>query len=407
MAKEAFTPHFIKSVTCPPGKKSVLHTDRHTMGLRLEVRKSGGKTYYAYYRDEYGAQRKIKIDDATSITLQAARNAVVKIRSRIAEGEDPLKKKQAKRTVPKLDTFFKDRYLPFIKNSKRSWETDLPLYKHHVSPHIGGMRADAIEQSHIYEFYHGMRNKGYAVNTCNRVFALVRRMFNLMIKWGLLERLHSPTKGMDKFQEVLSKERFLNREEINALFAAMKQSSNPQLYFVVAFLLLTGARRTEALRASWDSFDFATGFWRIPFTKSGKPRQIPLSDELMRLLNKLPSRGVSPWLFPNPDTGAPYHDLYTAWNKARKQAGLADLRMHDLRHSFASFLVNSGRSIYEVQKLLGHSDIKITERYAHLADSTLRNAVNSAGQFVQVDVEATQVASATPKRILTPPSFRS
>lgn len=166
--------------------------------------------------------------------------------------------------------------------------------------------------------------------------------------------------------------------------------------------MLTGARKQEALKAAWADLDFETGFWVIPETKSGKPRPVPLSDHLLILLDTLPSRGASPWLFPNPKTGKPYVHIYNAWNTARKKAGLADVRMHDLRHSFASFLVNSGRSLYEVQKLLGHAHISTTERYAHLADATLASAANAAGNYVPMGDAPVRTIDITPKRKLTP-----
>ena len=124
--------------------------------------------------------------------------------------------------------------------------------------------------------------------------------------------------------------------------------------------------------------DFERRLWRIPVTKAGKPRWVPIGDGLMRLMEQLPSRGRSRYVFPNRKTGKPYVSIFHSWDTARRQAGLADVRMHDLRHSFASFLINSGRSLYEVQKLLGHHSIQVTERYSHLAPSTLLDAANAA-----------------------------
>ena len=107
-----------------------------------------------------------------------------------------------------------------------------------------------------------------------------------------------------------------------------------------------------------------------------------MSDAVLSLLEHLPSRTHSPLLFPNPNTGKAYISIWYAWDTARRKAGLSEVRIHDLRHSFASFLVNSGRSLYEVQKLLGHAHIKTTQRYAHLSDETLITAANAAEAFV-------------------------
>jgi integrase len=146
-------------------------------------------------------------------------------------------------------------------------------------------------------------------------------------------------------------------------------------------LILTGARKREAMNAKWSDFDFEHRRWRIPVTKLGKPRHVPLSDGAITLLNSVPRHGCD-WVFPNPKTLMPYDNIFTAWDTARTKAGLSEVRIHDLRHSFASFLVNSGRSLYEVQHLLGHTQIKTTQRYSHLSQDTLLDAANAASVAV-------------------------
>jgi integrase len=151
-------------------------------------------------------------------------------------------------------------------------------------------------------------------------------------------------------------------------------------------LILTGARKREVLDARWSEFDRAQRVWRITLSKSGKARFVPLSDAVLTLLAQLQAehdswpdaeRG-SEWAFVNPVTGKPYSSIYYTWDHARKLAGLPEVRIHDLRHSFASFLINAGRSIYEVQKILGHTQLKTTQRYSHLSQDTLLAAMNTA-----------------------------
>ena len=150
------------------------------------------------------------------------------------------------------------------------------------------------------------------------------------------------------------------------------------LKFIVPMLLLTGARKREVLDAQWQDFDFSRRIWRIPMSKSGKARHVPLSDGAMTLLSTMPRKPGCDWAFANPETGKPYVSIFCAWNTARKKAGLADVRLHDARHSFASLLINSGRTLYEVQHILGHSQVKTTQRYAHLSQDTLLAAANAA-----------------------------
>ena len=144
-------------------------------------------------------------------------------------------------------------------------------------------------------------------------------------------------------------------------------------------LLLTGGRRGEVLNARFAEFDLDQRVWRIPKTKSGRPRTVPLSAAAVELLRELEAQADGPYVCPNPKTGRPFVQVHYAWKRVLRDAGLPDMRMHDLRHSFASFLVNNGRTLYEVQRILGHHTIAITERYAHLAHESLLEAADTVG----------------------------
>jgi integrase len=171
---------------------------------------------------------------------------------------------------------------------------------------------------------------------------------------------------------------------------------------IILFLIYTGARKREALDAKWQDIDWDKKSWRIPKTKSGKVRHIPLSKGALSVLEALENLCLEGrlgrhlkascladmsyrYIFPNIRTGQPYVSFFYSWNAARVRAGMPDLRVHDLRHSFASFLVNAGRSLYEVQELLGHADIRTTSRYAHLSRERLIAAVEVV-PFVEVEV---------------------
>jgi integrase len=146
---------------------------------------------------------------------------------------------------------------------------------------------------------------------------------------------------------------------------------------IIPMMILTGARKREVLDARWEDFDFERRLWRIHTTKLGKPRFIPMSDGVINLLESAPLHNCD-WVFPNPKTLEPYVSIYYSWDSARREEGLEGVRIHDLRHSYASFLVNAGRTLYEVQRLLGHTQIKTTQRYAHLSHDTLLAATNAA-----------------------------
>ena len=183
-------------------------------------------------------------------------------------------------------------------------------------------------------------------------------------------------------EENNKKERNLSEQEIAVLCDAVTQSENEQLNLMLPMLIMTGARRGEVLNAKWEDFDLERQAWRIPVTKSGKARHVPISDGASMLLNPVPQNAKCPWVFANPKTLRPYVSIFSSWDTARKQAGLADVRIHDLRHSFASFLVNAGNSLYTVQKILGHTQIKTTQRYSHLNQDTLIDAANAASKCI-------------------------
>lgn len=173
-------------------------------------------------------------------------------------------------------------------------------------------------------------------------------------------------------------EHFLTSEQANRLLLEVKKSDNKMLQWIVLFLLYTGARKREVLDAKWIDIYLEQKSWRIPKTKSGKIRRIPLSEHAIGVLMEVRKRWgkeAFTFIFPNEKTGLPFNNFFCSWDAARKRAELPYLRVHDLRHSFASFLVNAGRSLYEVQEILGHADIRTTSRYAHLSRERLQQAV--------------------------------
>jgi integrase len=368
----------VKTTECPPDKARIDLYDTVIPGFILEVRSTGGKTYYLRYRDQHGKQKQYKIGDAKSLTFEQARQAAQTLRAKVVLGDSPAEAKAALKKVPTLSEFVTSRYMPYIKGYKRSWDTDESVLKNHILPEFGSSHLDDITQQSVIAFHHGMRAKGYAPATANRIVIMLRYMFNLAKKWGIEGADKNPAVGVKLLEENNKRERYLNAEEVQHLKEAIQKSENPQLKYIIALLLLTGCRKRELLDAQWAHFDLERRSWRIPMSKSGKPRHVPLSDDVLLILRQLPRFENCPYVVPNPKTLVPFNTIFCSWNTARKAAGMPELRMHDLRHSFASFLVNSGRSLYEVQNILGHSQLNTTQRYAHLSQATLLEAANAA-----------------------------
>lgn len=377
MAKIPLTPHLVKNAVCPTEKRKVDLFDTDCKGLMLEVGITGRKTYYLRYQDERGTTRQLRLAAAADVTLAQARALATKYRNQIAMGEDPAANKAELKKVPTISCFIHDQYLPFVKSYKRSWGTDEGLLRNHIEPIWGKRHMDEIRKQDVIALITTHRET-HAPGSCNRLLILLRYLFNLALRWEVPGVKNNPTAGFPLLEENNKCERYLTKEEAVALYQQLGHSDNQMLQFIIPMLILTGARKREVLDARWEDFDLERKSWRIPICKSGKARHVPISDGALRILAEVPRIPHCPWTFPNPATGKPFVSIFYAWNTARKHAGLADLRIHDLRHSFASFLVNAGRSLYEVQQLLGHTQVKTTQRYAHLSRQTLLDATNAA-----------------------------
>jgi integrase len=349
-----------------------------------------------------GRQRNIKIGDASVVTLETARQRVAELQNQRALGRDPLEETRVAKQVPRLEAFVRERYLPYIQTYKRSASTDETLLRLHILPAFGDRHMDGITKYELTAFAQKKHQGGLAPGTVNRLVVLIRYIFNLALDWEAPGVTQNPARRIKLLPENNRRERYLSPDEVRTLAEAVRQSQNGDLEMIIAFLLMTGARKREALDAEWGDFEFEKRLWRIPKTKSGSARHVPLSDGLLHLLSQLPSRQKSPYLFPNPKTGKPYHSIYNSWDSARRRAGLGDVRLHDLRHSFASFLINGGRSLYEVQKLLGHHSISVTERYSHLSNDTLIDAANSASLYASQATPTSSPSEASAGKAVVP-----
>ena len=381
MAKEQFTKAFVGSVSCPADQAKLVFFDKGCRALVLEVRPTGTKVFSLRYVDKRGKQRQHKIGNAHDITLDQARKQADKLRARIAMGEDIEETQNALKQVPTISHYINAVYLPFVEGYKKSWKSDRGLLKNHIEPIWGKKYLDQITRSDLITLMAEHR-KTHAPGSCNRLLILLRYMFNVAVRSGDMGITKNPTAGYPLMKEGNKHERFLTKEDAQVLFEALKRSDNKMLQYIIPLLLLTGARKREVLDARWADFDFERNSWRIHTTKLGCARHVPLSDGAITLLQSVPRFANCPWAFPNPNTKLPFTSIFFAWNTARTAAGLSDVRIHDLRHSFASFLVNAGRTLYEVQLLLGHTQIKTTARYSHLSKDTLLDASNAAARAV-------------------------
>lgn len=384
MPKVKLDAAFCITAVCPEGKDKADYYDETIPNFILTVHATGLKTFSQRYRDEYGKQRQFKLGNYPDISFDKARREAMKVKSRVTVGENPAEERYITRRIPTIAELA-EKYLEYVRTYKRSADIDARYLKHHVLPRYGKKHLNELDQTEIMEWLDSkVRVDGYAQATVNRWQVILSHMMKMAKKWGMPGSDRNPLEGVPQKACNNEIERFLTADETKRLLAAVDASPNPSLGPIVRLLLATGCRKRELLDAKWSEFQLDKQLWRIPMdrTKTAKTRHVPLSKAAMEVIEKLPRYDGVDWLIPNPATLEPYHSVFFAWNKARKAAGLPDLRIHDLRHSHASWLVEAGYSLYIVSKALGHSSSRTTERYAHVSDTTLRNASNAAGNMI-------------------------
>lgn len=363
------------TAVCITGRKRTDYWDTAIPGFVLEVGASGRKTWALRYTDAADRQRQHKIGAHGDITFEQARKAAAKLRAEVTLGGNPRAEKEKKKAIPSYATLA-DQHLTHAKTYQRRPDSTEAVLRLHVVPRWGKLRLDEIKTQDIAVWL-AEKAAGLAPATVEKIRVIFSRSFELARQWGLPGGEINPVRNVPRRRFSNARERFLTAMEAERLFAALKASGDPQVSRIVALLLLTGARKTELLTAQWQHVNLDRKAWYIPTTKTGKPRHVPLSDAAIDIIKSLPRWDDCQWLVPNPETKKPYHTFKRSWDTARTKAGLPDLRVHDLRHSAASFMINAGVDLFAVGRVLGHADHQSTMRYAHLANDTLMKAVEA------------------------------
>ena len=376
------SPAFVRHVSCPSEQKKIDYFDATMRGFMLEVRASGGKTYYQRYTDERGRERQFKIGPADVLPLGQAKRKALQIKAEAVLGGDPQEARQRRRSITTLQCFVDEQYLPFVKGYKRSWKTDETVLRVHILPELGRYFLDEIRPDFILAVTNKMRGEEYAPGSIARVIIILRYIFNLAVKWKVVPPGTNPASGIPVPPDV-QRSRYLGKEEAARLLASIRADENRIAANAILLLFLTGARRNEVTQAEWSYVDWQRGTLFVPKSKNGQPRYIQLNSAAIELLKSAARTDGNPYIFPAPTTGRPMPNLFFPWDRIRQRAGLNDLRLHDLRHSFASFLVNNGKELYDVQNLLGHTNLRSTQRYSHLSPERLGQAAEVIASIVK------------------------
>ena len=372
---DALPPHDPESPS-----REMEYTDAEVVGLRLLVSKSGRKFFYLRYTID---RRKgaVRIGEFPSVSLKDARTRAHELKARVAKGEDPRADRQQRAQMPTVEEFAMGDYLPFAKEHKKSWRDDQVRLEKEILPRFGKCRLDALTTRDV-QAMHVQLKATHAPATANRYLSLVQRLFSLANQWGVMEK--NPARFVKKYRENNARERYLSKDEVGRFLRALDTLENRSIAAGLRFLLFTGLRKNEAFKLEWKHVKPDEGTIFLAKTKSGKTRTVILNALARQVIEEMweMRRDDSPWVFPGKHRGKPVVNPQKPFEDACRRAGIEGLRIHDLRHSFASLAINSGASLYDVQQLLGHASSQMTQRYAHLEDASIRRATEQVARQI-------------------------
>ncbi len=377
------TKRLVESIK-PNPERDIVVWDSELPGFGIRVWPSGKRTYILFFRTTEGRQRKPTIGQHGPITTEQARNIALQWLSQVKQGADPGKDKFTARNAPTI-TELADRYMSEhakVKKRPGSVQADETLLRLHILPRLGTMKINAIDRKDIAQLHHAMRDRPGAAN---RTIALLSKMFNLAEKWSLRPDGSNPCRHIEKYKE-RKIERFLSSDELARLGEVLNEvertrTEMPSVIPAIRLLLFTGCRLSEILTLQWDDVDLENQCLRLRESKTGA-KVVYLPPAAIEVLEEIERHENNPYVIAGAKPGSHLVNLQKPWQRIRAMADLDDVRIHDLRHSFASVAVASGLSLPMIGALLGHTQPQTTQRYAHLAADPLRQATNMIGKRI-------------------------
>jgi integrase len=382
---QKLTDTIVKSLPIP-ARGNKVHYDSAVKGFGCRVTAAGGRAFVLNYRTRQGRERRFTIGSFPEWKTAAARQEAEELKKRIDRGEDPLAEIQAGRDAPTVADLCA-RYLEEHAPKKRTHDDDVRVINNFVLPAMKHLKVAEVTFSDIDGLHRKITKRGTAIRA-NRVMSVLSKMFSLAIRWGW--RADNPASGIEKNPEH-KRERYLSSAELDALTKVLAEHEDQQAANIIRLLLLTGARRGELLTATWDQFDLTEGVWTKPssLTKQKKTHRVPLSAPARQLLAELHvGADALAYVFPGRHGHGHREGVRKAWDAICQRAGITGVRVHDLRHTYASLLASSGLSLPVIGALLGHTQTQTTQRYAHLLDDPLRQATERVGAIISPSTKA-------------------
>jgi integrase len=371
-----------------PAKSNRITYDDEVAGFGIRITAAGARSFVLNYRTRSGRERRYTIGGWPDWNATDARAEARKLRAHIDRGGDPLADVEAEREAPTVSQLCDRFEVEHLPRKRPGTAADYRrMLNNHIRPHFGAhAKVQDINFADIDRLHRKITAAGHPYRA-NRVIAVLSKMFALAVRWSM--RQDNPCRGIERNIEY-GRRRYLSGDELVRLTQALATHPDEQAANVIRVLLLTGCRRGEALSMRWADLDLTKGVWSKPAssTKQKEAHEAPLSAPARQLLaeireeqfGKHKARGE--YVFPSHGTAGHRVEIKRNWRELTKTAGISGLRIHDLRHSFASELASGGASLPLIGALLGHTNPTTTARYAHLFDDPQRAAVERVGAVI-------------------------
>jgi integrase len=382
MPKAKITKRAVEAIA--KGSSDVVLWDTELKGFGCKITPKGKRAYFVYYRTEGGTQRRPFIGEHGAVTAEQAREIARQWLAKVATGADPSKNRQLLREAPTVadvcDRFLRDHVA--ARNKPKTVHDYERLIKLHINPVLGSHKIHEISRTNIVSFHHKLRETPYQAN---RALAVVSKIMNLSERWGYRSDGSNPCRHVEKYPEE-KRERYLTREELLRLGSTLreieeKSTETPYVLGAILLLMATGCRLSEILTLQWKDVDRDSKCLRLPDSKTGA-RLIHLNSMAEGVLARLEKEPQNPFVIIGRVKGEHLVNLEKPWRRIRKKARLNDLRLHDLRHTFASVGAGLGEGLPIIGKLLGHTQSQTTQRYAHLDADPVAKASERIGQIL-------------------------
>jgi integrase len=420
MATARITKRRVDALRCTTGKDRVFLWDDALAGFGVGVFPSGTKVYVAQFRKD-GRSRRIAIGEHGRLTPDEARSEAKKLLGAVEKGADPIEERRAAggvRTFREVADEFMRRHIALKRKARTHYEYEL-LLNVHIFPKLGSRRITDVRRVDVARLHVALSSRPFVANRC---LAVISSIWNWAARHDEVQLPGNPAKGIERNPE-RGRERYLTSKEFerlgNALRAAESRGlpwtvdetklktkhapkpdkrrtvADPFAVAAIRLLVLTGARLREILHARWDSVDIERGIIHLEDSKTGR-KPIYLSAAALSVLSGLPRVEGNRYLIPGDRVGAPRADLKRPWAAITKAANLDGVRIHDLRHSFASIGAGASMGLPIIGRLLGHSQPQTTAKYSHLQADPLRRAADTIGATISAAMESKQVVKLAP-----------